>query len=277
MNELSKTPALLPPSSSPTTPLTSVSSSHSISSSINDYSPNSPKLAERQTLSKNDLVTLSNSLNSINTFSSDEGNINNSNNNHNNNNNNSNNNNYNYNDNDNQLFEIFNGSIKDFASPIKQQTEIEKNIFTQDLKLEKTRNNNELSSLPLPPPSFNIKRNITPVHNSPVELEFESNLKNRITDLESEYEKLSTNYFKIEREILYVEQCIKEIEISNFKDKKLELEKLNFALLKLKERLQSNIKKKYDLSIQLNKLRRNLYGDNKGGNMTQYFARKVSN
>lgn len=281
MNDLTSTPVLPPPSSvlesaSPLTPT-------SISSSIENYSPQSPKIAYKQTIDSttSDSVTLSisnnsiasvpdsvHSHNSIKTFSSaeengiDDDDIN----------------------DDSKLFESFNGSIEDFASPIKIKPNNEQTLVSpspkNSLNVEKLRpspqlqqqdRNDDDAQCPPAMPKFLKSRNITPVLGVDAN---ELKIKEKLLTCESQYSKISNNLVKLDKEIAYLKNLILNTDYKNTR----ETEKLNYALGKLIERKQASIKENYQLSIHINKLRKMLYGNGtENGDLTQYFARKVSN
>ncbi|GAV29590.1 hypothetical protein PMKS-003091 [Pichia membranifaciens] len=290
----------------------------SISSSIESYSPVIPAVAHREaytnntskselesfdipskaeTLVENDAIDdsfadLSSSA-SIKTFSSDEQDVS------------ANGPNAGSRDDDSDIFEHFNGSTKDLASPShKRAIEYDIKNPTFSLQIDKIRYSNDNSNnsasggsadsnapiTPLTPmmeedlkedfkhdPKYrNLSRNITPLvaKNGVSELAMMS----RIQDLESQSDDLDKKYFKLEREIAYVKEMLSGMNYNGYEaaNSSVEARKLLYAKGKLEERLQDAKKKRYDVGVTLIKLRRSLYGDN-SGDMTGYFARNVSN
>ncbi|TID14463.1 hypothetical protein CANINC_004751 [Pichia inconspicua] len=169
---------------------------------------------------------------------------------------------------DSDLFEHYNGSISDLA------TELDTNVVsptitsalpspTSPTPLIKTRK----QELPMKTSS----RTITPLCQNQEEKLSTTTLSNRIASLESDLATTETKHYKLEREIVCVDDLLNKITDRH----SVEYKKLNYARAKLEERLLTAKKDRYTIGIKLNKLRKKLYGDN-GGDMTEYFARKVS-
>lgn len=209
-------------------------------------------------------------------------------------------------DEDDDIFEHFNGSTKDLASPShKRAIEYDIKNPTFSLQIDKIRYSNDNSNssrgsagsadlnapvTPLTPmmeedfkedfkhdPKYrNLSRNITPL--TAKHGVSERAMVSRIQDLESQADDLDTRYFKLEREIAYVKEMLSGINYNGYEaaNASVEVRKLLYAKGKLEERLQDTKKKRYDVGVTLIKLRRSLYGDN-SGDMTEYFARNVSN
>lgn len=211
---------------------------------------------------------------------------------------------------DSDIFEKFNGSTKDLASPAhKRAIEFDNKNSTFSLQIDKIRfdnssntrssygsgsgNNNDLNAplTPLTPmmeeenkEDFkhdlkyrNLSRNITPF--TAKHGVSERAMISRIQDLESQSNELDTKYLKLEREIAYIEEMLSGLKYNGLEPEitcSVEIRKLLYAKGKLEERLQDAKKKRYDVGVTLIKLRRSLYGDN-SGDMTEYFARNVSN
>lgn len=194
-------------------------------------------------------------------------------------------------DDDDDLFEHFNGSTKDLASPAhKRAVELGYNRndgSSSPLQVDKRRNNANKENENIAPVKEsddfkhnlkyrNLSRNFTPV--STQQTLSDRVLEKRILDVEKEVKELDTKYYKLEREIEYVDKMLKELNYNKFEIEEkqpVEIRKLLYARGKLVERLQDAKKKRYDVGVTLIKLRRNLYGD-KSGDMTEYFARNVS-
>lgn len=244
-------------------------------------------------INKDNQIPTTKSISSIKTFSSDEDGLND--------------NGENINNNiiteDNDLFEHFNGSTKDLASPShKRAIDLNyNNSISSPLQMGKIRNYNnnnnnkynnsnqinnfddddsykqENNDLKNDRRYKNLSRNITPFN--PKDGYSDRAMISRIQDLENQTNELDTKYYKLEREIVYVDKMLDELNYSKFEienKQPVEIRKLLYARGKLQERLQDCNKKRYDLGVTLSKLRRSLYGDN-SGDMTEYFARKVSN
>jgi hypothetical protein len=290
----------------------------SITSSIADYSPITPAVAHRERYaydaSKSEISLLNTTINndkdndndfnddttripdsiSVNTFSSDEeyGGIGMGSHSH-------------FDggrtllDADDEIFEHFNGSTKDLASPHQSPNGKQRQSTTTSLNVNKIRDDPSRSFASVSASviaeagteaesdtsaTANVERNkfkamarkITPV--SKEQINADRQLKDRVAETEYQFKDLDTKAFKLEREITYVDKLLKELNYANFRatDKlPLEIQKLLYARGKLVERLQTAKKTRYDVGVTLSKLRRKLYGDN-GGDMTGYFARNVS-
>lgn len=271
---------------------------HSVSSSM--YSPTTPAVAHRETLAYNDskveledlTMVSSNSIASVKTFSSDEDEPENTlegpnDGRH-------------RNDADDDLFEHFNGSTKDLASPKHKQNLLSTDNRSSPLQMNKTRKNdaggaggyeredddddtalNEDAEARAKDgvnhKYRNLLRNITPINLK--DQATEQLLSSRISKLEERFNDLETKSFKLERESLYVDQMLSNLGYSGLNNREnasVEIQKLIYARGKLQERLQAAKKERYDTGVTLSKLRRTLYGDN-SGDMTEYFARNVSN
>ncbi len=206
---------------------------------------------------------------------------------------------------DDEIFEHFNGSTKDLASPHQSPNGKQRQSTTTSLNVNKIRDDPSRSFASTSASASviaeagvdaegetesdksataNVERNkfkamarkITPV--SKEQINADRQLKDRVAETEYQFKDLDTKAFKIEREITYVDKLLKELNYANFRatDKlPLEIQKLLYARGKLVERLQTAKKTRYDVGVTLSKLRRKLYGDN-GGDMTGYFARNVS-
>lgn len=260
--DTSEVPVLLPPGAPSGEPaavgMDTPESVSSLQGSFTDHSPVAPSIAHTESylgarsssqinLVKTENIEKTTSLSSIKTFSSDEedevtGNLSNL-------------------HEDDDLFEHYNGSIQDLAEEV--QPILKSSPPIQPIEVIKTRES-------APETNHNKKlRNLTPV--DPRRSSSETVTIEKITSLESQFDQLNRKYYKLEREILYVDEMLSHQHSS----KTLESQKLSYARGKLMDRLQSTKKERYDIGVSLSKLRRKVYGDD-SGDMTEYFARNVS-
>lgn len=187
-----------------------------------------------------------NSLTSINTFSSDEIDL--------------------VNDshdvtddnNDNELFEHYNGSIKDLADKVVVDSSPIPIIEEKPIPIKPT-------PLKYDKPYKNYRKPSTIINDEMKRIE------NKISQLELQFNELNTKYYKLEKEINYVDEILS----SENSSKSIQYQKLSFARGKLMDKLQTVKKERYDIGVVISKLRRKVNGDD-SGDMTQYFARNVS-
>lgn len=192
-------------------------------------------------------------------------------------------------DQDNEIFEHFNGSVKDLASPLKPKKNTSKSSShqllevtedkkqqTSSIKVSKTRGGDGEDAedqFKLKLKLKNISRTITPVKEGSENYLSSLALSARIAELENSLKETETKYYKLKREIKCVDEMITQLEREDRQS--VEYKKLEYGKLKLEERLITAKRDKYSIGIKLSKLRRALYGDN-SGDMTEYFARNVS-
>lgn len=187
-----------------------------------------------------------NSLTSINTFSSDEIDLVNDSHNVTNDNN------------DNELFEHYNGSIKDLADKVVVDSSPIPIIEEKPIPIKPT-------PLKYDKPYKNYRKPSTIINDEMKRIE------NKIIQLELQFNELNTKYYKLEKEINYVDEILS----SENSSKSIQYQKLLFARGKLMDKLQTVKKERYDIGVVISKLRRKVNGDD-SGDMTQYFARNVS-
>lgn len=178
---------------------------------------------------------------------------------------------------DSDLFEHFNGSVRDLATheeistidPVPTESIIAPPSSSPSTSSPASPTSPTLLTKTRKIPS--TSRKITPLRPNLEEQLTTTALSERIAALEADLNTTETKHYKLEREIACVDDLLNKISDRH----SVEFKKLNYAREKLEERLLTAKKDRYTIGIKLNKLRRKLYGDN-GGDMTEYFARKVS-